>query len=57
MAKRFAQKEDVDYNETFFLVVRRTNSIKLVLSLIAHGGFKLEQLDVKTTYLHGDLDE
>ncbi|GAA0162524.1 transmembrane signal receptor [Lithospermum erythrorhizon] len=56
VAKRFAQKEGVDYNEIFSPVVKHT-SIRVLLSLVARGNLELEQLDVKTTFLHGDLDE
>jgi hypothetical protein len=37
-------------------VVKHT-SIWVLLSLVTHGNLELEQLDVKTTFLHGDLDE
>ena len=56
VAKGFAQKEGVDYNEIFSPVVKHT-SIRVLLSLVAHGDLELEQLDVKTAFLHGDLDE
>ena len=32
-------------------------SIRTILSIMATGSFHLEQLDVKTTFLQGDLDE
>ncbi|GKB02105.1 putative RNA-directed DNA polymerase [Tanacetum coccineum] len=50
------QKQGVDYNEIFSLVVKMT-TIRLVLSIVAAENLYLEQLDVKTTFLHGDLDE
>jgi hypothetical protein len=37
-------------------VVRHT-SIRLVLVLVAHYDVALEQMDVKTTFLHGDFEE
>ncbi|GJZ15642.1 retrovirus-related pol polyprotein from transposon TNT 1-94, partial [Tanacetum coccineum] len=46
----------VDYNEIFSPVVKMT-TIRLVLSIVAVENLHLEQLDVKTTFLHGDLDE
>ncbi|MCH83068.1 hypothetical protein A2U01_0003882 [Trifolium medium] len=56
VAKGFAHKERVDYNEIFSLMVKHT-SIRVLLSLVAQGDLELEQLDMKTTFLHGDLDE
>ena len=32
-------------------------SIRVLLSLVAQGDLELEQLDVKTVFLHGDLEE
>nr|GEY74621.1 retrovirus-related Pol polyprotein from transposon TNT 1-94 [Tanacetum cinerariifolium] len=52
----FQQKQGVDYYKIFSPVVKMT-TIRLVLSVIASGDLHLEQLDVKTTILHGDLDE
>jgi hypothetical protein len=37
-------------------VVKHT-SIKVVLALVAHYDLAFEQMDVKTTFLHGDLEE
>lgn len=31
-------------------------SVRLVLALVAHSNMELEQMDVKTTFLHGDLE-
>ncbi|CAM8978451.1 unnamed protein product [Rhodiola kirilowii] len=32
-------------------------TIRLVLSIVAAEDFELQQLDVKPTFLHGDLEE
>ncbi|WVZ16676.1 hypothetical protein V8G54_009658 [Vigna mungo] len=56
VVKGFQQKEGVDYTEIFALVVK-LNTIRSVLSIVASEGLYLEQLDVKTAFLHGDLDE
>ena len=46
----------MDFNEVFSPVVKHT-SIRVLLSLVAIKDLKLEQLDVKTAFLHGDLEE
>ncbi|KAC9891008.1 hypothetical protein E3N88_45129 [Mikania micrantha] len=56
VVKGFQQKEGVDSNEIFSRVVKMT-TIRLVLSIVASENLHLEQLDVKTAFLHGDLDE
>jgi len=50
------QKEGVDYNEVFSPIIRRT-SIRVLLAFVALFDLELEQLDVKTAFLHGKLDE
>jgi hypothetical protein len=56
VVRGFAQKKGIDFDEIFSLVIKMT-SIRTILSLVAVGYFHLEQLDVKTTFLHGDLEE
>lgn len=56
VVKGFQQKEGVDYTEIFAPVVK-LNTIRSVLSIVASEELYLEQLDVKTAFLHGDLDE
>ena len=56
VAKGFAQKEGVDYNEIFSLVVKHT-SIRILLSLVVTHDLELEQLDVKIAFLHGSLEQ
>ncbi|KAH9289122.1 hypothetical protein KI387_033239, partial [Taxus chinensis] len=56
IVKGFAQKVGIDFGEIFSPVVNMT-SIRIVLSLVALEDFYLEKLDVKTAFLHGDLDE
>ncbi|KAE8695627.1 Potassium transporter 10 [Hibiscus syriacus] len=56
VVKGFQQKECIDYNEIFSPVVK-LSTIRLVLKIVAAENLHLEQLDVKTTFLHGDLEE
>ena len=56
VAKGYSQKEGIDFHEIFSPVVKLV-SIRLVLALVALLDLELEQLDVKTAFLHGDLDE
>ena len=56
VAKGYAQKEGIDYNEVFSLVVKHS-SIHILLALVAQFDLELSQLDVKTAFLHGDLEE
>ena len=56
VVKGFAQKKGIYFDEIFYPIVKMT-SIRTILSLVAVEYFHLEQLDVKKTFLHGDLDE
>ena len=56
VVKGFQQKERVDYTEILSPVVE-TTTIIVVLSLMVVDNLHLEQLDVKTAFLHSDLDE
>jgi hypothetical protein len=54
--KGFEQREGIDFNEVFSPIVRHT-SIRVVLAIVALFDLELEQLDVKTAFLHVDLGE
>jgi len=56
VVKGFSQKERVDFNEIFSPMVRHT-SIRVLLVIVANQDLELEQLDVKTAFLHGRLEE
>ncbi|CAM8981809.1 unnamed protein product [Rhodiola kirilowii] len=56
VAKGFTQQEGVDFIEIFSPVVKH-RSIRVMLSIVAKFDLELEQLDVKTAFLHGKLDE
>ncbi|KAI5317552.1 hypothetical protein L3X38_037259 [Prunus dulcis] len=56
VAKGYAQKPRIDYNETF-APVARLDTIRTLIALAAQKGWKLFQLDVKSAFLNGVLDE
>nr|CAN76388.1 hypothetical protein VITISV_037906 [Vitis vinifera] len=56
IVKGFQQKEGINYTEIFSLVVKMS-TIRLVRGMVAAENLHLEQLDVKTAFLHGNLEE
>ena len=46
----------IDFGDIFSLVAK-VASIRLLLSVAAAFDFEVEQMDVKTKFLHGDLEE
>jgi hypothetical protein len=56
MAKGFTKIEGIDYNETFSPVSCK-DSFKIIMALVAHYDLELHQMDVKTTFLNGDLEQ
>jgi hypothetical protein len=56
VAKGYSQREGMDFNEVFSPVVRHS-SIRVLLAMVALYDLELEQLDVKTAFLHGELEE
>lgn len=55
-AKGFAQKQGIDYKETFSPTTRY-DSIRVLLALAAKYNYKMMQFDVKTAFLYGELEE
>jgi hypothetical protein len=56
VAKSFTQREGIDYTETFSPVSSK-DSFRIIMALVAHYDLKLHQMDVKTAFLNGNLQE
>ncbi|XP_057975374.1 uncharacterized protein LOC131162792 [Malania oleifera] len=56
VAKGFTQKNCIDYKETFSPVSKK-DSFRIIMALVAHYVLELHQMDVKTAFLNGKLDE
>lgn len=56
VAKGFSQVQGLDYDETFAPVVR-FDSLRLLLAITAHRKWRPRQLDIKTAFLYGILNE
>ncbi|CAL2256677.1 unnamed protein product [Prunus armeniaca] len=56
VAKGFTQKEGIDYSETFSPVSTK-DAFRIIMALTAQYDLFLHQMDVKTAFLNGRLDE
>ena len=56
MAKGFTQVKGVNVHEIYSPVVKHS-SIRALLAMVAMKELELYQLDMKTTFLHGELEE
>jgi hypothetical protein len=56
VTRGFSRKEGLDYEKTFAPVTRYT-SIRVVISLALVMGWRIHQMDVKTTFLNGVIEE
>jgi len=56
VVKGYAQMFGVDFSETF-APVARMDTIRMLLALAAQKGWTLRQMDVKSTFLNGYLEE
>ena len=56
VAKGYTQVYGIDYLEMFSPMAKMT-TIRILISLVVHFGWKMQQLDVKNSFLHGELEE
>ncbi|KAH9720235.1 hypothetical protein KPL70_006028 [Citrus sinensis] len=56
VAKGFTQKEGLDYFDTY-APVARIATIRVLIALASIYQFEIHQMDVKTAFLNGELDE
>jgi ATP-binding cassette subfamily B (MDR/TAP) protein 1 len=56
VAKGFSQIPGIDYNDVFSPVVKHS-SIRAFFGIVARRDLQFEQLDMKTAFLHGELEE
>lgn len=56
VAKGYFQREGVDYSEVY-APVARLDTVRTIIALAAHKKWRIYQLDVKSAFLHGNLDE
>jgi len=55
VAKGYAQKQGLDFQETFASVAKIT-SIRVILAVAAHNNWQIHQLDVTAVYLNGVIN-
>ena len=56
VAQGYSQEEGIDYDETY-AVVARLEAIRMLLAFACYKNFKLYQMDVKSAFLNGYINE
>jgi hypothetical protein len=56
VARGFTQQPGIDFNETF-APVAWMDTVRTVLAIVAHNKWHVYQMDVKSTFLNGHLEE
>ena len=57
MVKGYTQQCGVDYTDKVFAPVTRLDTIYVILAIVAQKTWTIYQLDVKSTFFHGELNE
>ena len=55
VCKGYSQQEGIDYEETY-APVERMEAVRMFLAYVANKKFKVYQMDVKSTFLNGELE-
>ena len=56
VAKGYSQREGIDFKETFSPVSTK-DFLSIIMAIVAHFDLELHEMDVRTTFLNGDLVE
>jgi len=56
VVKDYTQEEVIDYEDTFSPVVRII-SVRLILAIVTHMDLELYQMDIRTVFFNGELNE
>jgi hypothetical protein len=56
VAKGFTPREGIDYTKIFSPVACKY-SLRIIMTLVLHYDLELHQIDIKTSFLNGDLLE
>ena len=56
VAKGYSEEKGIDYDKTF-APVARLETIRIFLAFVVHSNFKVYQMDVKSAFLNGELEE
>jgi len=56
VAKGYSQTYGIDYDETF-APMAKMDTLRTLISYAVNFGWPLHHMDVKNTFLHGDLEE
>lgn len=56
VVKGYSQQQGIDYQEVF-APVARMDTLRMIIAFAAASGWKLYQLDVKSAFLYGELEE